>query len=95
MKHSNTKGTITFATSGPNTRTTQVFVSVGPNAFLDSQGFSPFGTVTSGFSVFKHLYSGYGEGPSNNQALIAKYGAKWVRKQYPKLDWIKKARLVQ
>ena len=97
VTHSNAKGTITFANAGNNTRTTQVFVNIGPNTQLDTYPghFAPFGTVTSGYSVFKHLYAGYGEGPSNNQALITKYGAKWVRKQYPKLDWIKKARLAQ
>jgi peptidyl-prolyl cis-trans isomerase A (cyclophilin A) len=94
VNHSNVKGTITFATSGPNSRTTQLFVNLGPNASLDSQGFSPFGTVTSGFSVLNHLYSGYGESASNDQASITNYGAAWVHKKYPQLDWIKTARLV-
>jgi peptidyl-prolyl cis-trans isomerase A (cyclophilin A) len=95
VKHSNTKRTITFATSGASSRTTQVFVNLVANGSLDSQGFSPFGTVTSGFSVFKHLYHGYREGPSNAQAYITNYGASWVHKNYPKLDWIKTARLVR
>jgi peptidyl-prolyl cis-trans isomerase A (cyclophilin A) len=94
VTHSNAKGTITFATAGPNTRTTQVFVNLGSNAALDSQGFAPFGTVTSGFSVFAHLYAGYGERASDNQAGIAQYGAAWARKRFPKLDWITTARLV-
>ena len=93
--HHNVKGTITFATGGPNTRTTQVFVNLVSNAAqLDSLGFAPFGTITSGFSVFAHLYSGYGEGPSNDQSLIAQKGADWVRTNYPKLDWVKTARIV-
>lgn len=98
VTHSNVKGTVTFANAGKNSRTTQLFVNVGQNTFLDNTkqypGFSPFGVVTSGFSVFKHLYSGYGEQPSNNQSSITKYGATWVRKWFPKLDWIKTARLV-
>ncbi len=94
VTHSNVKGTITFATAGPNTRTTQVFVNLGSNTALDSQGFAPFGTVTSGFSVFEHLYAGYGEQASDDQASIAQYGAAWVRKRFPKLDWITTARLV-
>jgi peptidyl-prolyl cis-trans isomerase A (cyclophilin A) len=94
VRHHNAKGTITFATSGRNTRTTQLFVNVGPNAWLDSHGFSPFGAVTSGFSVFKRLYAGYGETASNNQGKIARYGTSWVRKRFPKLDWITTARLV-
>jgi len=97
VTHSNAKWTITFADAGDNTRTTQVFVNLAPNKQLDTYPghFAPFGTVTSGFSVFKSLYGGYVEGPSNNQAQITQYGAKWVRKRYPKLDWINKARLVQ
>ena len=92
VTHSNVKGTITFATAGKNTRTTQVFVNVGANSSLNSQGFSPFGTITSGLSVFAHLYHGYGDGPPQNY-MTAK-GEHWVRKNYPKLDWITTARIV-
>ena len=95
VTHSNAKGTITFATAGPNTRTTQLFVNLGDNAFLDRQGFAPFGTVTSGFSVFSELYHGKQSAKAtNNQAGLTNYGGRWVRKHYPKLDWIKTARLV-
>jgi len=93
--HSNVKGTITFATAGKNTRTTQVFVNLVANTFLDGyHWFAPFGTITSGFSVFSKLYHGYKEKASNQQAEITNYGASWVRKHYPKLDWIKTARIV-
>jgi len=94
VKHSNDKGTITFATSGPNTRTTQLFVNLGANSGLDSQGFSPFGAVTSGFPVLNQLYSGYGGSGGIDQAAITQNGAAWVRKNYPKLDWIKTASIV-
>jgi peptidyl-prolyl cis-trans isomerase A (cyclophilin A) len=92
VKHSNEKGTITFATSGADSRTTQVFVNLAPNSNLDSQGFSPFGTVTSGFSVLNDLYSGYGD--NFDQGALTQYGAPWARRNFPKLDWIKTARLV-
>jgi peptidyl-prolyl cis-trans isomerase A (cyclophilin A) len=95
-KHADAKGTIEFANAGADTRTTQVFVNLHANdpSLKGHPGFSPFGTVTSGFGVFKRLYHGYGEGPSDNQALITAHGAPWVHKHYPKLDWIKTARLV-
>ena len=97
VTHSNAKGTITFANAGKNTRTTQVFVNLVSNTFLDNTkrypGFAPFGVIKSGFSVFKHLYAGYGEGPTQYQSSLTRYGEKWVRRWYPKLDWIKTARL--
>ena len=62
VKQSNTPGMVTFATGGPNTRTTQVFINYGNNARLDGQGFSPFGKVVSGMDVVEKLYAQYGEG---------------------------------
>jgi peptidyl-prolyl cis-trans isomerase A (cyclophilin A) len=95
VTHTNAKGTITFATAGPNTRTTQLFVNLANNSFLNGEGFSPFGTVTSGFSVFSQLYHGKQSAEATrDQAGLTNFGAKYVRKHYPKLDWIKTARLV-
>jgi peptidyl-prolyl cis-trans isomerase A (cyclophilin A) len=91
VKASNTRGTITFADAGPDTRTTQVFLNLGNNASLDSQGFSPFGRVTSGMSVVDKLYSGYGEAVTNLQGQIATQGNSFLRKRFPKLDRILKA----
>jgi peptidyl-prolyl cis-trans isomerase A (cyclophilin A) len=93
VKTSNTAGTFTFADAGPNTRTTQVFVNLGNNAALDTQGFSPFGRVTSGMSVVTHLYGGYGDQPTNDQPQITSQGNAFLRKQFPKLDHIVTARL--
>jgi peptidyl-prolyl cis-trans isomerase A (cyclophilin A) len=93
VKASNTRGTITFADAGPDTRTTQVFVNLGNNASLDKQGFSPFGRVTSGMSVVAKLYSGYGEAVTNLQGDIATQGNSFLRKHFPKLDRILRARI--
>lgn len=91
----NQPGYITFATRGPNTRTTQVFINFGNNRGLDSQGFAPFGRVISGMPVVNALYSGYGEGAPQgqgpSQGLIQSQGNPYLIKQFPKLDYIKKA----
>ncbi|HET7572432.1 MAG TPA: peptidylprolyl isomerase [Gaiellaceae bacterium] len=94
VQHSNAPGTITFATAGPDTRTTQVFVNFGSNGFLDQQGFAPFGVVTSGGAAISALYSGYGEKPTNAQPQIAAGGEAYLKKTFPKLDRILTARIV-
>lgn len=90
VKQSNKTGYVTFATAGPNTRTTQVFINFKDNGGLDRQGFAPFGEVTSGMDVVNKLYSGYGEKPNAGNAYLMK-GNEYVTKEFPKLDYIKKA----
>jgi peptidyl-prolyl cis-trans isomerase A (cyclophilin A) len=94
VRHSNKRGTIVFADAGPNTRTTQIFVNLGANSSLDGDGFAPFGTVTSGLATLQHLYHGYGEQPSNDQAQITQQGEAFFRKHFPKLDRILKTRVL-
>ena len=95
VDHTNARGTIVFADAGPNTRTTQVFVNLAANAQLDSSGFAPFGVVTSGFSTLRHLYSGYGDAPTGDQAQMVQQGEAFFRKHFPKLDRILKARVAR
>jgi peptidyl-prolyl cis-trans isomerase A (cyclophilin A) len=95
VKVSNTAGTLTFADAGPDTRTTQLFVNLGNNAGLDTQGFSPFGRVTTGMSVVNKLYSGYGERPTGDQQQISTQGNAFLQKTFPKLDHIRTARIVR
>ncbi len=89
----NVRGTVTFATAGPGTRTTQLFVNLVDNVSLDSTGFAPFAAVTKGMSVVDRLYSGYGDAPSSHQSELEAQGNAWLDKHYPKLDEIVSARL--
>jgi peptidyl-prolyl cis-trans isomerase A (cyclophilin A) len=91
VKTTNARGTITFATAGPNTRTTQLFINFANNRGLDSQGFSPFGKVVSGMEVVDSLYAGYGENP--DQTMIEARGNAYLQAKFPKLDFIKTARI--
>jgi peptidyl-prolyl cis-trans isomerase A (cyclophilin A) len=98
VKGSNTRGTITFATAGPNTRTTQLFINFGNNTGLDGQGFSPFGKVTEGMDVVDKIYSEYGEGaPGGNgpaQGRVQMEGNAHLKKDFPNLDYIKSAAII-
>jgi cyclophilin family peptidyl-prolyl cis-trans isomerase len=92
-KASNTRGMVTFAASSePNTRSTHLFINLGNNARLDGMGFAPIGRVTSGMPNVDHIYSGYGEQP--DQGMIAEQGNVYLKKEFPKLDYIKTARIV-
>lgn len=89
----NTRGMVTFAKSGmPNSRSTQFFINYGDNSRLDAMGFTPFGKVTEGMDVIDKLYSGYGEG-SNDQEAIRAQGKVFFDK-YPMLDKILTASIV-
>jgi len=94
----NVRGFVSFATSGPNTRTTQVFINYGDNKRLDAMGFAPFGQVTDGMSVVDSLYGEYGEGAPEgagpDQEQINKQGRPYLDKGWPKLDTIKTAVIV-
>jgi peptidyl-prolyl cis-trans isomerase A (cyclophilin A) len=89
VTQSNRPGYLVFATAGPNTRTTQLFINLGNNAGLDGQGFAPFGVVTSGMDVVQKLYSGYGERP--DQHAITTQGKAYIDKNFPNIDSIKTA----
>ncbi len=89
----NARGTVAFAaTSEPNSRSTQLFINYGNNARLDALGFSPVGKVLNGMDVVDKIYAGYGQDP--DQGRIAADGNRYLTKEFPKLDYIKTARIV-
>jgi peptidyl-prolyl cis-trans isomerase A (cyclophilin A) len=95
VTQSNTRGMVTFATAGPNTRTTQMFINYANNSNLDSMGFAPIGKVVSGMEVVDKFYAGYGEGAPRgagpDQGRMQMQGNAYLEKSFPKLDYIKKA----
>jgi peptidyl-prolyl cis-trans isomerase A (cyclophilin A) len=92
VKQTNKRGTLVFATAGPNTRTTQLFINFADNSRLDKMGFAPFAEVIDGLDTIDKIYSGYGEQP--RQDLITDQGDAYITKNFPKIDKIKLARVV-
>jgi len=95
---SNTRGMVSFATAGPNTRTTQFFINFGNNGSLDGMGFTPIGKVIEGDAVLDKLYKDYGEGAPQgggpDQSRVQMEGNAYLKSQFPKLDAIKTARVI-
>jgi peptidyl-prolyl cis-trans isomerase A (cyclophilin A) len=95
VSQSNTRGMITFATAGANTRTTQVFINFGDNSQLDRMGFAPFGRVVSGMNVVDAINAEYGEGAPRgrgpDQSRIQNEGNAYLSKDFPRMDYVKKA----
>jgi peptidyl-prolyl cis-trans isomerase A (cyclophilin A) len=89
---SNKRGRVTFATAGPNTRTTQMFINFADNSFLDSQGFAPFGEVVDGMDVVDKINAEYGEQP--DQGAVQAQGKAYLERNFPRLDKILSAAIV-
>jgi len=98
VKASNMRGTATFATSGPDSRTTQFFINFGDNSRLDAMGFAPFGKVKD-MAPVDALYDGYGEGAPRgrgpSQGIMQSRGNAYLKESFPKLDYIKSARIIE
>ena len=91
VTQSNKRGTLTFATSGPNTRTSQLFISLKDNSRLDGMGFSPFARIVSGMEAVDKITSEYGERPQ--QPLIEQQGNVYLEKEFPNMDYVKTAKV--
>jgi peptidyl-prolyl cis-trans isomerase A (cyclophilin A) len=98
VKQKNTRGRVSFAMAGPNTRSTQLFINYGDNSNLDAMGFAPLGEVVDGMTVVDSLYANYGEGAPDgsgpNQETIISEGNAYLTKSFPQLDFIRSARIV-
>src|SRR5262245_59600101 len=95
VRQSNKRGFVTYATSGPDSRTTQVFINFADNSALDRQGFSAFGQVTSGMNVVDAINGEYGDGPPRgrgpDQGRLQQEGNAYLAKDFARLDFVKKA----
>jgi len=99
VKKSNTKGMVTFAMGAqPTTRTAQFFINYANNSSLDASGFAPFGEVVEGFDSVNALYGGYGEGAPRgkgpDQGKLFRGGNAYLKGEFPKLDYIVTATIV-
>lgn len=95
VQASNRRGRVSFASAGPKTRTTQLFINLVDNPRLDTLGrvgFAPIAEVTDGMDVVDRLYAGYGEGPPRgtgpDQDRIEALGTPYLQREYPKLDYV-------
>ena len=99
VKQKNTRGRVTFAKGGPNSRTTNIFINLRDSTSLDSQGFAPFGEVLEGMDIADQLHSGYGDGAPKgrgpSQKRIYEEGNAWLQKDFKDLDFIKTAKVVE
>jgi len=100
VTQSNTRGMVTFATAGPNTRTTQFFINFADNTRLDGMGFSPFARVQpASMEIVDSLHGGYGEGAPRGkgpgQARIHADGNRYLKAEFPELDYIQKATVLE
>jgi peptidyl-prolyl cis-trans isomerase A (cyclophilin A) len=89
---SNTRGTLSFAAEAPNTRSHQLFFNLKDNPKLDPQNFVPIGRVVEGMAVLDALYDDYGDTPKYR--LVATLGNEYLHRMFPRMDYIKTARVV-
>jgi peptidyl-prolyl cis-trans isomerase A (cyclophilin A) len=103
VRRSNTRGRVSYARSGPNTRSAQLYINTADNPRLDTTstfGFPPIGEITSGMPVVDSMFAEYScrrgsQGTCPSQDSLETKGTAYVQRVYPKLDWIRRARIVR
>jgi homoserine O-acetyltransferase len=98
VRETNERGRIAYAMTGPDTRTTQLYINLVDNTHLDSQGFAPIGQVIDGMEVVDRLYAGYDEGAGGGmrggkQGRIFSEGNAHLDQAFPKLSRLERAAL--
>ena len=101
LKQHNTRGYVAFSNTGPNTRSTQVYINLGDNSARNDveAGFAPFGQIVEGTDVVEKIYSGYGENSgggmrAGHQAKMFEEGNAYLDREFPKLDKLIRATIV-
>ena len=98
---SNDKMTISFAGGGRKSRSTQIFINLKNNKRLDKldyggvKGFPVVAEVTEGEENIINFYKEYGEKLTNKQDSISKYGNDFLKRKYPKVDYVIKAYIIK
>lgn len=92
VKETNAYGTVTYATSGPDTRTVQLFINTNPrgNGRLDGMGFAPFGRIVEGMEFVERVNDEYHEKPA--QGKIQDQGNAYLDREFPRLSYIERVR---
>jgi len=98
FKEKNLRGTLAFAKSDPDTRSTEVFINLVDNPALDDQKFVPFAKIVDGLDVIDKIYSGYGEmrpeGKDIDPGRVEGETNEYLVQHFPKMDYIITARFV-
>jgi cyclophilin family peptidyl-prolyl cis-trans isomerase len=96
VRESNTRGSFAYAMTGPDTRTTQLYINLADNTHLDAQGFAPLGWVVEGMEVVDRLYAEYDEGAGGGmrdgkQGTIFSDGNAHLDRDFPMLTKLVRA----
>lgn len=99
VRRSNVRGSLSFASAGPDSRTTQMYINLGDNSRLDARGFAVFGWVIAGLPAVDSLHAAYGDGGSGgegpSQGRIQREGNAYLEREFPRLDWIRRAIVIR